>query len=112
MSNTITAPVAAATAPAIVPVAPIKATKAVKAQIDRLRVLRSQKAAIEAETKALSAEILAYAGSQKRAITWGATTLASIVESSSTITDTKALAQAFPEAYAACVSQKPYSQVR
>ena len=90
----------------------LKATKAIKASIDELRVQRAIKTAADKRSKELSAEILAFAGPVGKFIMWGQTRLASIVDSHSTITDLDTLKQAFPEAYAACVSQKPYKQVR
>ncbi len=105
--STITAP-----APVIAPPVEKTATKAIKAKIDRLREVRAVKTAAEAEAKTLSAEILEFAGPLTKFIKWGTTKLASIVDSHSTIVDTKALAQGWPEAYAACVTTKPYKQVR
>lgn len=88
------------------------ATKSIKAKIDRLREVRAIKSAAEAESKALTAEILGWAGPTAKLINWGKTKLASIIDSHSTITDLEALKQGWPEAYAAVVSKKPYKQIR
>lgn len=90
----------------------LTATVRIKAAIDELREQRAIKAAAETRGKELTAEILAFAGPVGKFIMWGKTRLAQVVDSHSTSCDTKTLAQAFPEAYAATVTVKPYKQVR
>ncbi len=111
MTITATTP-AVKTAPAVK--TELTATKDVKAKIDRLRELRAIENEAKKEAKALTAEILNFAGPFTKAIKWGKTVLATIVDSTSArSTDFEALAAGWPEAYTACVKPgTPYKQVR
>lgn len=80
----------------------------------RLReISQVEKAArdLKAEKDALSAEFMTLTGGAKYATFMGVKA-ATRIDSSSTIVDTKTLAEAFPEAYAAVVSSRPYSYYR
>lgn len=105
MTITITAPQTAE--------APLTKTTTVemKAKIDRLRELRTIKNDVETEAKALSAELIEFAGEAKK-LMWGTTVLGTIVDSKSVTANTKLLAEAYPEAFEATVTVKPYKQFR
>lgn len=91
----------------------VTATVSIKAKIDRLREVRAIKKSAEDEAKAITAEILDFAGAAK-AIKWGKTVLAKIVPATSVrTTDFDTLKAVWPEAYEACVKPgTPYKQVR
>lgn len=82
--------------------------------LDRLRAISEvEKAArdLADEKKALAAEFATLTGGAKFA-TFQGVKVATRIDSHSTKVDTKMLAEAFPEAHAATVSQVPYSYYR
>ena len=82
--------------------------------LKRLREISAiEKAArdVKDEKAELSARLASLTEGRKYA-TFQGVVVATRIDSHSTVTDTKTLAEAFPEAYAACVSKNPYSYYR
>lgn len=75
---------------------------------NELATIREQEKALKARKEALTAEFETLAGGAKYA-TFGGATIATRIDSHSVKTDTKKLADGWPEAHAACVSKVPYS---
>ena len=88
-------------------------TKDMKAKLDRLRKVRTLKSALDKEAKDLTADILSEVAEDTKTLVWGQSTLATLVDShNNSVTDYKAFAEAFPEAYALFVKRTDFVQVR
>lgn len=85
------------------------------AKVQRIRELKTiERAAAEAERerKVIEAELRAAMGDEEQVVVRGQVIASLSSQRHSTITDLETLKLAFPEAYAKCVSQRPYRFVQ
>lgn len=91
----------------------VKATRVIKAKLDRLREVRALIKPLEAEAKELTDEILAFVGSTTvKRVMWGKTQLATIVNNVNRRNDPAILKAAYPQAYTDSLVEKPFQQIR